>query len=82
MPAQFFEPVGCEECKNTGFSGRLCVYELVKMNDQIKKVIHSDIEISELREKTRGMYRSIRVNGARKVINGETSLEEVLKVVY
>ena len=82
MPAQFFEPVGCEECKNTGFSGRLCVYELVKMNDQIKKVIHSDVEISELREKTRGMYRSIRVNGARKVINGETSLEEVLKVVY
>ncbi len=82
MPAQFFEPVGCEECKNTGFSGRLCVYELVRMNDQIKKVIHSDVEISELREKTRGMYRSIRVNGARKVVNGETSLEEVLKVVY
>jgi general secretion pathway protein E len=51
MPAQFFEPVGCEECKNTGFSGRLCVYELVRMNDQIKKVIHSDVEISELREK-------------------------------
>lgn len=82
MPAQFFEPVGCKECKDTGFSGRLCVYELVKMDDRIKKVIHSDVEISELREKTRGMYRSIRVNGARKVANGETSLEEVLKVVY
>ena len=52
------------------------------MNDQIKKVIHSDIQISDLREKTRGMYHSIRVNGARKVANGETSLEEVLKVVY
>ena len=82
MPSKFYEPVGCEECKNTGFSGRLCVYELVKMNDQIKKVIHSDIQISDLREKTRGMYHSIRVNGARKVANGETSLEEVLKVVY
>ncbi|MBA2403920.1 MAG: type II/IV secretion system protein, partial [Bdellovibrionales bacterium] len=82
MPEKFFEPVGCEECKNTGFSGRLCVYELVRMDDKIKKVIHSDVEISELREKTRGMYRSIRVNGARKVANGETSLEEVLKVVY
>jgi general secretion pathway protein E len=82
MPAQVFEPVGCEECKNTGFSGRLCVYELVRMDDKIKKVIHSDVEISELREKTRGMYRSIRVNGARKVASGETSLEEVLKVVY
>jgi general secretion pathway protein E len=82
MPVQFFEPVGCEECKNTGFTGRLCVYELVKIDDKIKKIIHSNIEVTELREKTRGMYRSIRVNGARKVASGETSLEEVLKVVY
>jgi general secretion pathway protein E len=82
MPSQVFEPVGCEECKQTGFSGRLCVYELVKMDDKIKKVIHSDVEISELREKTRGKYRSIRVNGARKVASGDTSLDEVLKVVY
>lgn len=82
MPSQVFEPVGCEECKHTGFSGRLCVYELVKMDDKIKKVIHSDVEISELREKTRGKYRSIRVNGARKVASGDTSIDEVLKVVY
>lgn len=82
MPKQVFEPVGCEECKNTGFVGRLCVYELVKMDDKIKKVITADVEISELREKTRGLYRSIRVNGARKVASGETSLEEVMKVVY
>lgn len=82
MPSHIYEPVGCEECKDTGFAGRLCVYELVRMNDKIKKVIHSDVEISELREKTRGTYRSIRVNGARKVASGETCLEEVLKVVY
>lgn len=82
MPTHVYEPVGCEECKNTGFSGRLCVYELVKMDDKIKKAIHSNVDITELREKTRGMYRSIRVNGARKIITGETSLEEVLKVVY
>ena len=82
MPAQFYEPVGCEECKSTGFTGRLCVYELVKMDDKIKKVITEDIQISELRDKTRGMYRSIRVNGARKVATGETSVEEVMKVVY
>lgn len=81
-PETVFEPVGCEECKQTGYIGRICVYELVKIDDKIKKVIHSDVEITELREKTRGMYRSIRVNGARKVAAGETSLEEVLKVVY
>jgi general secretion pathway protein E len=81
-PAQIFEPVGCEECKHSGFSGRLCVYELVKIDDRIKKVIHGNVEISELREKTRGFYRSIRFNGARKIASGETSLDEVLKIVY
>jgi general secretion pathway protein E len=83
LPPKFiFEAVGCEECKNTGYSGRLCVYELVEMNDRIKKTIHPDVDITELREKTRGMYRSIRVNGARKIFEGVTSLEEVLKIVY
>jgi general secretion pathway protein E len=83
LPPKFiFEAVGCEECKNTGYSGRLCVYELVEMNDRIKKTIHPDVDITELRERTRGMYRSIRVNGARKIIEGVTSLEEVLKIVY
>jgi general secretion pathway protein E len=82
MPQNFYEPVGCEECKNTGFSGRLCVYELVPVDDKIKKVIHQNVQITELREKTRGLYRSIRYNGARKIASGETSIEEVLKVVY
>ena len=82
IPEFFYEPVGCEECKQTGYSGRLCVYELVKIDDRIKKVIHGKVEISELRERTRGLYRSIRFNGARKVASGETSIDEVLKVVY
>jgi general secretion pathway protein E len=82
LPEKVFEPVGCEECKQSGYLGRLCVYELVKITDEIKKYIHKDIEITELREKTRGLYTSIRVNGARKITDGETSLDEVLKVVY
>ncbi len=82
MPATVFEAVGCEECKHSGYLGRLCVYELVKITDQIKKFIHKDIEVSELREKTRGLYVSIRVNGARKVASGDTSMDEVLKVIY
>lgn len=82
MPEKIFGPVGCEECKGTGYLGRLCVYELVKIDDGIKKVITADIEITQLRERTRGLYRSIRYNGARKVLDGETSLDEVLKVVY
>lgn len=82
MPETCFEAVGCEECKNTGYAGRLCVYELVKIDDRIKKVIHTKVDITELREKTRGLYSSIRQNGGRKIISGETSIEEVLKIVY
>lgn len=82
MPQTYFEAQGCEECKHTGYVGRVCIYELVKITDEIKKAIHNKVETSELREKTRGLYFSIRVNGARKIIGGETSIEEVLKVVY
>lgn len=82
MPATCFEAVGCEECKHTGYNGRVCVYELIKFDDKIKSVIHSKIDIVELKAKTKGMYNSIRVTGARKVIAGETSIEEVMKVVY
>lgn len=82
MPEFCFEPVGCNECKNTGYMGRLCVYELVKFDDRLKKLIHAKIEISELREKTRGFFVSIRGNGARKIAEGVTSVDEVMKIVY
>jgi general secretion pathway protein E len=82
MPETVFEAKGCEECKHTGYLGRMCVYELVRFDDKVKRVIHQKVDIVELREKTRGLFPSIRTNGARKVAQGETSLEEVLKVVY
>jgi general secretion pathway protein E len=82
MPETCCEPVGCDECKHTGYTGRACVYELVKFDDKIKSLIHAKIEIAELKAKAKGMYNSIRVTGARKVISGETSIEEVMKVVY
>jgi general secretion pathway protein E len=82
MPATVHEAKGCEECKHTGYLGRMCVYELVRFDDQIKKQIHAKVEVAELREKTRGMFASIRSNGARKVIQGDTTLDEVLKIAY
>lgn len=82
MPDTVHEAKGCEECKHTGYLGRMCVYELVKFDDKIKKQIHQKVEVAELREKTRGMFASIRSNGARKVIQGDTTLDEVLKISY
>lgn len=82
MPKTVYEARGCEECKHTGYLGRLCVYELVKFDDKIKKLVHQKVEVTELRDKTRGMFNSLRSNGARKIIQGETTLDEVLKVAY
>lgn len=82
MPEKIFEARGCDECKHTGYFGRLCIYELLKFNDKIKGVIHQKIEITELKEKTRGLFTPLRVNGARKIIEGVTTLDEVLKVAY
>ena len=82
MPEKIYEARGCDECKHTGYLGRLCVYELVKFNDKIKRVIHPKVEITELKEKTRGLFTPLRVNGARKIIEGVTTLDEVLKVAY
>ncbi|PIP92529.1 MAG: type II secretion system protein E [Bdellovibrio sp. CG12_big_fil_rev_8_21_14_0_65_39_13] len=81
-PEFIYKPAGCNECKNTGYVGRLCVYELVEFTDDMKKIIHQKIEMSELKEKSRGLFVPFRVNCAQRVIEGETSLEEVLEVAY
>lgn len=81
-PPTVFRAVGCRDCKQTGYIGRMCVYELVEMKDEIKKVIHQKIEMAELKEKTRGKFITFRENCITKVINGETSLEEIINVVY
>jgi type II secretory ATPase GspE/PulE/Tfp pilus assembly ATPase PilB-like protein len=60
----------------------MCVYELVKFTDQIKKSITASIDISVLKEKTKGLYTPFRVNAARKVASGMTSIDEVLKVAF
>lgn len=81
-PISICKPVGCANCKDTGFIGRFAVYELVKMTDSIRSVLHSEIEVDELKQKTKGMFRTMRANAITKIISGETSIEEVLKVIF
>ena len=57
----------------------MCIYELVKMKDEIKKVIHQNVEMAELKEKTKGKFIPFRKNCIDRVLSGETSIEEVLK---
>ncbi len=80
-PASINRPVGCLECRQTGYRGRVGVYEMLEVTPALKKLITADCDIGRLRRQAihEGM-RPLRLNGAQKVANGQTTIEEVLKV--
>ena len=74
----FYEPVGCEKCGQTGYSGRVGIYEIMEIIPQIKESIirgDSSVLINELAI-SQGMI-SLEQDGIIKALNGLTSLEEV-----
>jgi type IV pilus assembly protein PilB len=72
---------GCEKCRNTGYSGRVGLYELLVIDDQLRDVIARNPNVSELRRicTERGMV-NLRIDGLRKAVAGRTSVEEVLRI--
>ena len=80
-PAQLWQPVGCLECRMTGYSGRVGIYEVLVNSPEIRKQIKPLTDIPKLREQGfREGMRPLRISGALKVAQGLTSLEEVIKV--
>jgi general secretion pathway protein E len=77
----FFEGKGCEHCGNTGFSGRMGIYELMTINDDIRKLTVGKSDSNSIRKKAleNGM-RSLRDDGWLKVRQGISSISEVLRV--
>lgn len=77
-----YRPVGCEECNSTGYRGRLSILELLVMTDEIRKLVHgnTDARAIELAAIQGGM-RTIYQDGCDKALAGNTSMEEVLRVV-
>lgn len=75
------KPVGCIDCRQTGYLGRIGLYEMMEMTDDIKTLIKSDCELSDLRKQSQqdGLL-SLRLSGAKKVAEGITTMEEVLRV--
>ncbi len=73
-------PVGCDKCNQSGFKGRTAIYEVVPIDDTLRRMIHSNTAEFELEEYARAQTPSIRADGLHKVIAGRTTLEEVLRV--
>ncbi len=75
------KPVGCLECRQTGFLGRLGLYEMLEMTNQLKPLVKPDGDLHALRQQAKkdGLM-TLRHSGAKKVSEGLTTMEEVLRV--
>jgi len=72
---------GCTFCKNTGYQGRIGLFELLEMNDTIRGLIVSKASSSAIKaEAARGGARTLRQEGLLKAVEGITTVEEVLRV--
>jgi general secretion pathway protein E len=80
-PAQVFQPVGCLECRNTGYLGRQGIYEIMPLSDSLRPMVSAETDLRQLTVQAmkEGMH-TLRLSGAQKVGTGLTSIEEVLRV--
>ena len=81
QPERVKAPVGCLECRKTGYMGRMGIYEVMPLSQQLKDMISQSAGLAELRKQAikEGM-RTLRLSGAQKVASGLTTPEEVLRV--
>ncbi len=77
---KLFHPQGCEKCNKTGYQGRTGIYELVTMDDSLRTMIHDSASEHQLEQYAREHSAGIREDGRRKILEGKTTLEEVLRV--
>jgi general secretion pathway protein E len=75
-----YHPIGCPACNQLGYRGRTGIYELVTVNDAMRSMIHDGAGELELEKIARINSPGIRQDGWRKVLEGVTSVEEVLRV--
>ena len=77
----FRKGVGCSRCHNSGYLGRLGVYEVMEVTAALRRMIHKNRPVHELREQlVKGGGLSLRQEGVLLALNGRTSLEEILRV--
>ncbi len=80
-PATVYGPVGCLECRMTGYRGRSGIYEILTMSPAVARLITTNCDLAKLRETAfRDGMKALRVSGAAKVAAGVTTPEEILKV--
>ena len=80
-PATIYRPIGCPECRQTGYRGRTGIYELLTVTEAFTQLVGDETDLHALRRQSvlDGM-KPLRIAGAMKIVEGVTTAEEVLKV--
>jgi type IV pilus assembly protein PilB len=80
---QLFLPTGCDTCNGVGYKGRMGVYELMEMSHEIRELAFAEAHTTDIRAAAiRGGMSSLQMDGVRKVLDGSTTIEEVLKITH
>lgn len=77
----FFKAVGCPKCFGTGFMGRRAIYEVFRMSEEMRNIIYKTQDLVALKQAAvRSGALNLRANGWRKVIRGQTTIDEILGI--
>jgi general secretion pathway protein E len=81
VPKTAFKAVGCLECRNTGYMGRVGLYEMLTISNDMRRLIATDTHPGAIREQAvRDGLKPLKLAGAQKIASGQTTMEEVMKV--
>jgi type II secretion system protein E len=81
IDSQVMKPIGCEECRQTGYKGRMGIFEIFVIDDNVRHMINNRRSTLMLRQRARELgMRTLREDGVRKVLGGMTSAEDVISI--
>ena len=78
--SNIYEPQGCDQCNHLGYRGRTGIYELITLDETLRGMIHRNEDLQSMEAYVRQSTPSIRADGFKRVLMGDTSLAEILRV--
>lgn len=83
IPANIWEPCGCQSCNGTGYYGRIGVYEIMELTPEVKRLINKRATAEEIKQQAlKDGMQTLRMNASKLVLSGITSFPEILSVSY
>ncbi|VAW73417.1 General secretion pathway protein E [hydrothermal vent metagenome] len=75
-----YKAVGCDKCRQLGYSGRTGIYELLEVDEEVRAMIHDESNEQDITHYSHQQNHNIREDGLRKVLEGITTLDEIIRV--